>query len=140
MEQLGIAHAEGVVAKSAQTDRAKIFVSDGDGLRRAPLLVDLLACAEEIDIALERRLKQFVPVFEVSQHRQGLCRELVHPRAKHVGHLALVDEHRHLRFAHRERRTVLDFHFGHRKAPSQCAVIGFGPLDNVNELFLDEIH
>ena len=129
-----------VVAEGAQAHGAEVLVADGDRLRRAPLLVDLLARAEEIDVALERGLEQLVPVLQVGEDRQGLRGELVHAGAEHVGHLALVDEHRHLRFAHGERGAVLDFHVRHREAPGQRAVAGLGPLDDVDELFLDEVH
>jgi len=64
----------------------------------------------------------------------------VHAGAKHVSHLPLVDEHRHLRFAHREHGAVLNLHARHRKAPGQRAVTRLGPLDDVDELFLDEVH
>ena len=140
VEQLGIGNAEVEVAKGAHAHRAKVCIADGDGLGRAPLLVDLLARAEEVHIALERRLKQLVPVFQVGQHRQGLRGELVGTRAKHVGHFAFVDEHRHLRLANDQLATVLDFHARHREAPGERAVALFGPLNNVNKLFLDEVH
>ena len=140
VEELGVGHAEAVVAKGAQPHRAEVFVADGDGLGRAPLLVHLLAGAEEVNIAFERGLKQLVPILQIGEYRQRLGGQLVHAGAKHVGHFALVDEHRHLRFAHRQRRAVLDLHLRHREAPGQRAVVVLGPLDDVDELFLDEIH
>jgi hypothetical protein len=70
VEQLGVGDAEGVVAEGAQAHGAKVLVADGDRLRRAPLLVDLLARAEEVDVALERGLEQLVPVLQVGEHRQ----------------------------------------------------------------------
>jgi hypothetical protein len=110
VEGLRIADAEGVVAEGAQAHRAEVLVADRDRLRGAPALVDLLARAEEVDVALERALEQLVPVLQVGQHRQGLRRQLVRAGAEHVGHLALVDEDGHLRFAHHELAAVLDFH------------------------------
>ena len=101
VEQLGVDHAVGVVAKGAQAHGAEVLVTDRDGLGRAPFLVQLLARAEEIDIALERGLEQLVPVLQVSQDRNRLRRKPVHAGAELVGDLALVDEQRHLRFAHR---------------------------------------
>ena len=53
VEQLGVGNAEGVVAERAQAHGAKVLVADRDGLGRPPLLVDLLARAEEVHVALE---------------------------------------------------------------------------------------
>ena len=53
---------------------------------------------------------------------------------------AWIDEHRHLRLPHRERGAVLDFVARHREAPGERAVALLGPLDDVDELLLDEIH
>jgi hypothetical protein len=75
-------------------------------------------------VALERALEQLVPVLQVGQHRQRLRGELVHAGAEDVGHLAFVDEHRHLALAHGERGAVLDLVAGHREAPGQRAVAG----------------
>jgi hypothetical protein len=110
------------------------------GCGRAPLLVHLLARAEEVHVALEGRLEQLVPVLQVGQHRQRLRGQLVRAGAEHVGHLALVDEQRHLRLAHHQLRAGLDLHVLHRIAPGQRAVAFFRPLQDVDELFLDEIH
>ena len=140
VKALGVGHAVGVVAKSTQAHGAKVGVADGDGLGRAPFLVDLLACAEKVHIALEGRFKELVPVFQVGEHRQRLRGQLVGAGAKNVGHLAFIDEHRHLRLAHHQRGTVLDFHLRHRKAPGQGAIALLGPLQDVNELLLDEVH
>jgi hypothetical protein len=62
----------------------------------------------------------------------------VHARPEHVGHLAFVDEHRHLRLAHREAGAVLDLEVFHRVAPGQRAVGILVPLEDVDELLLDE--
>jgi len=60
--------------------------------------------------------------------------------AEHVGHLAFVDEHRHLRLTHRQRAAVLDFAVRHREAPRQRSIVGLRPFDDIDELLLDEIH
>ena len=140
MEQGRCGNAKAVVAKGAQAHGAKVGIADGDGLRCAPLLVDLLARAEEIHIALEGRGKQLVPVFQIGQKRQGLRAQLVGAGAKHIGHGALVDEQGHLRLAHHQHAAVLDFHVLHGKAPGQGAVLPFSPLDDVNKLFLEKVH
>jgi hypothetical protein len=35
---------------------------------------------------------------------------------------------------------MLDFHVRHREAPGERAIARLGPLDDVDELLLDEIH
>ena len=140
VEQARVDDPVGVVAEGAQAHRAEVLVADRHRLGRAPALVDLLAGAEEVDVALERALEQLVPVLQVGQHRQRRGGEGVAAGAEDVGDLALVDEHRHLRLAHRERAAVLDLAVFHRETPGQDAIAILGPLDDVDELFLDEIH
>jgi hypothetical protein len=130
----------GIDTEGTHADNAKILVTDGDRVRRSPLLVKLGARREEVHIRLERGFEQLVPVLQVGQHRQGLCRQLVHAGAEDIGDRAFVDEHRHLRFAHGQAGAVLDFHFRHRETPGQRAVGILGPLQDVDELFLDEVH
>jgi hypothetical protein len=140
VEGLGVGQVEGVDAEGTQPHHAEILVADRDRIRRAPLAVDLLARGKKVDVGLEGRLEQLVPVLQVGQYRQGLRGQLVHAGAEDVGHRAFIDEHRHLRFAHRQAGAVLDFHFGHGKAPGHGVAVILGPLDDVDELFLDEIH
>ena len=130
----------GIDAESAHPDNAEILVADGDRVRRAPFLVKLGTRREEVNIGLERGFEELVPVFQVSKNGQRLRRQLVHAGAENVGHGAFVDEHRHLRVAHRQAGTILDFHFLHRETPGQRAVALLGPLQDVDKLFLDEIH
>ena len=140
VKRFRVGNAVGVIAESAQTHGAEILVADGHRLRGAPAAVELLAQAEEIDVALERALEELVPVLQIGQHRQGLRGELEHAGAEHVGHLAFVDEDRGLAFTHGERAAVLDFVARHRVTKGQRAVAGLGPLENVYELFLNEVH
>ena len=140
VEQLGIGDAVAVVAEGAQAHGAEVLVADRHRLGRAPALVDLLARAEEVHVALERAFEEFVPVLQVGEHRQRGGDERVAAGAEHIGHLAFVDEHRQLRFAHREGAAVLDLAVLHREAPGQRAVARLRPFDDIDELFLDEIH
>ena len=109
------------------------------GLRRAPALVGLQARGEEVDVALERRLEHLVPVHEVGQQRQGLRVQRVEAGAEDVGDAAFVDERRHLRFANGQLAAVLDLHVLHGIAVGEDAVLRFGPLDDVDELFRKEV-
>ena len=124
----------GVDAEAAQADRAEFLVADGDRSRRAPVLVGLQPRGEEVDVGFERRLELLVPVHQVGQQRQGLGVQRVEARAEDVGDAAFVDEHRHLRLAHRELAAVLDLHVLHGIAVREDAVFRFGPVDDVDEL------
>ena len=133
-------HTVGVVAEGAQPHGAEFGVAHRDRLRRAPFAVDLLARAEEVDVALEGRFEQLVPVAQVGQQRQRLRAQPVAAGAEHIGHPALVDEQRQLRFAHHQAGAVLDLLIRHRVAPGQHALAVFRPLQDVDELLLDELH
>jgi hypothetical protein len=50
-----------------------------------------------------------------------------------------MHEQRGLRVAHGELRALLDLHVAHREAPGEDLVAVLGPLDDVDELLLDEI-
>jgi hypothetical protein len=130
----------GIDTEGAHADDAEFLVADGDRVRRAPLLVELGARREEVEVGLERGFEQLVPVLQVGENRQGLRRQLVHAGREDVGDRAFVDEQRQLRIAHGQAGAVLDFHFRHGKAPGQRAVAGLRPLQDVDELFLDEVH
>jgi hypothetical protein len=61
------------------------------------------------------------------------------PGTEEVGRLALVHEERGLRVAHGELRALLDLHVAHREAPGEDLVAVLGPLNDVDELLLDEV-
>ena len=82
-----------------------------------------------------KSLSQF---FQVGQQRQGLRRQLVEARRENVGDLAFIDKHRHLRITDRQLRAILDFEIRHRVAPGEQVVALLRPVDDVDELFLDE--
>jgi hypothetical protein len=84
-------------------------------------------------------LERLVPVHEVGQEWQGVRVERVKPGAKHVRAAPLVDEHRHLRFAHGELAAVRDLHVLHRVTVGQSVVPILGPMDDFDELLADEI-
>ena len=108
------------------------------GTRTRTPLIDLRACGEEVDVALEWGLEHFVPVHEIRQDRQRLRGEGVKSGSKDVGHAALIDERAHLRLTNGELGAVLNFHVLHGVPPGQYAIAGLYPIDYVNELFLDE--
>ena len=134
-----IADAVGVHAERAQLHRAELGIAHSNRLRRTPFPRKLLFGIEKVNIGFKRGFKEFVPVFQVGQQRQGLGIERVTPRSEHVGGYAFVDKHRHLRLAHGQARAVLDFLVGNRETPHQQTVVGIRPLDDVDKLFLDKV-
>ena len=62
------------------------------------------------------------------------------PRPEGIGSLPFIDEQGHLRIAHCQLRAVLDFEIRHWVAIGQYAIGFLGPVNDVNKLFLDEIH
>src|SRR5207244_11300996 len=80
-----------------------------------------------------------VPVGEVGQDRDVLRLDRVLAGSEQIGRLALVNEERGLGVAHRELGALLDLHVAHGEAPGQDLVAVLGPLDDVDELLLDEV-
>lgn len=99
----------------------------------------LLTGAEKVNIAFKSRLEQLVPALEVSQQRNGLGDQLVYAGVKHISDLAFVDKYRDCD-SRAVTNALLDLQVGHAKAPGQGAVVIFGPLDDVCEVFPDEVH
>ena len=139
-ERARVGDPERVDAVRAEPHRPELAVADGERIRGAPRLIEAQPRREEVDLALERRLEHLRPVAEVGQDRQVLGADGVLARAEEVGHVALVDEERHLRLADDELATLLDLEVRRGKAPGQHVVAGLGPLQDVDELLLDEIH
>src|SRR5262249_35390525 len=109
------------------------------GIGRPPLLVELQARREEVDVGLEGRLEELVPVLEVREDRQRLGRELVSPGHENVGDLPFVDEQGRLRLADSELSAVLDLEVLHRVAVREHAVTALSPVDDVDELLSQEV-
>ena len=139
VERLRVVEVVRVDAEPTEPDDAEILVTDSDRLLRAPLLIRLYSGREEVDVGLERRLEHLVPVPEVRQQRKRACVQRVQAGAERIGDLAFVDEERHLRFAHRELPAVLDLHVLHGIPIGEHAVAVLRPLDDVDELLLEEI-
>jgi hypothetical protein len=128
-----------VDAIAAHGHGAEFFVSDSDGRRGAPLLVDLKASGKEVEIGLEGRLETLGPVHEVGENGQVVSVEGVKARSEYVGDSAFVDESGHLGFAHGELCAVLYLHIAHGIAIGKDAVFRLIPLDDSDELFGNEL-
>src|SRR5262249_25740984 len=134
-----IGHPVGVHPEGAQPDGAELAVADRDGVRRPPGLVDPQAQREEVHLALERRLEELVPVHQIGEEGEVLGPEGVATGAEEVRDPPLVDHQRGLRLAHDELRPLLDLEVDDREAPDEELVVGLVPLDDVDELLLDEL-
>jgi hypothetical protein len=63
----------------------------------------------------------------------------VKPGLEDVAKLAFIDEHGELRLANGELAAVLNLHVLHRETPREYAILGLGPLDDIDELLGKEI-
>ena len=129
----------GVRAERAQPHDAEFLVPNGHRVGSSPPLVELQPRREEVNVRFEGGLERLVPVHEVGEHREGLGIQRVEPRAEDIGHLPFVHERRHLALAHGQLRPGLDLHVLHRKAAGEKAVFRLGPLDDIDELLVQEI-
>src|SRR5262249_15002054 len=85
------------------------------------------------------RLERFVPVHQIRKDRKRLRVESVQSRVEDVRHAPFVDKGRHLGLAYRQLAAVLYLHVLHGIAIGKDAVGRLGPLDYVDELFLQEV-
>jgi hypothetical protein len=75
---------------------------------------------------------------EVGEDRAGSWCAAPSARPRTVGDSALVDEDRRLRVADDQGRALLDLEVGRREAPGEHVVTLFRPVDDVDELLVDE--
>src|SRR5262249_16004546 len=135
MEDLRVGDLVGVNAVTAHADGAEFFVANGDWRGRAPALIGFDTRREIVDIRLEGGLEGFVPVQDGGEDGQRLRGERVQAGREDVSDAAFVDEDGHLGLANGEFAAVLDLHVLHGVTVGQYAVIRFGPLDDIDELF-----
>src|SRR5262249_55163625 len=95
---------------------------------------------DEIDVGFERRFEPVLPALEPREHRNVVGRQHVLAGSEQVAELSEVHELDHLRFADDELGAALDFLVFVRKAIRQRVAGIISPLDNLDELALDEIH
>jgi hypothetical protein len=126
------AHASGPAG-----DR-ELGVADQDRVGGAPLLVDVLLEVDEVDIDLERAAKAVLPALEARQHGHVLGAQRVRARPEDVGQLPLVDEDRRLVLAADQLGAVLDLVVLVGELVHQRVIAVVRPLDDVDELALDE--
>ena len=139
-EQLRIDDVEIVGAEGARPDDAEVFVAHHDRIGGSPLVAGEQPRVQVVDVGLERRVEAVLPRFQLRQHRDVVGRQRVLAGTERVTELAEVDELHLLRLAHDQLRAVLD----------RLVVIGIAeregvarvvcPLDDVDQLALDEIH
>src|SRR6185503_2540989 len=87
----------------------------------------------------ERAFEAVLPALEIGEDRDVVGRQRMPAGTELVAELAEIDELRDLRFADDQLRTVLDLAVVIGKPVRQRVARVVGPLDDVDELFLDEI-
>src|SRR6185437_8830896 len=81
VERFRVRYAVRVNAECAHPHGPKLLVANGNGSGSTPLLIDLQAAGEEVNVRLERRLEGLVPVHQVSKDRKGVRTERMQARA-----------------------------------------------------------
>ena len=131
---LGVGDVIGVDAVAAHANRAKLPIAESNGRGGSPALIGLHARGEEVDVRLEWGLECLVPIHDVGQDRQGVRAQSVEAGSHDVGHAAFVHKKGYLRFADRQLAAILDLTILHGITVGQDAVLGLGPVDDVDEL------
>jgi len=131
---------EVVGAEGAHPHHTEVGVAHHHRVGGAPLVAGEDAGGDVIDIRLERGLELVLPAQQVRQDRNVLGLERVAARPQGVRELAHVDELGHLALAHDQLRFVLDLLVVVREAVGQRVARVIDPLDDVDELPVDEVH
>ena len=131
---------EVVGAEGADADDAEVVVAHHDRIGRAPLVAGEQPRGDVVDVGLERRVEAVLPRLQLGEDRDVVGRQRVLARPEGVAELAEVDELHHLRLADDQLRAVLDRLVVVRKAERERVARVVGPLDDVDQLALDEVH
>ena len=137
---MAIDDLEVVRAECAHADDAEVVVAQHHRVRRAPLVAGEEPRGDEVDIRLERRVEAERPRLEFRQDRNVVRRQRVLARLERVAELSEVDELRDLRLADDELGAVLDGLVFVRELPRERVPRVVGPLDDLEQFALDEIH
>ena len=138
-EPLDVDDAEVVGAEGADPDHAEVGVAHHHRVGRAPLVAGEQPGVHEVDVGLERRIEAELPRLQPGEHRNVVGGQRVLARAEGVAELADVDELRMLRFADDQLRAVLDRLVVVGKAVRQRVAGVIGPLDDLDQLALEEV-
>ena len=137
---MGSTIAEVERAERADADDAEIVVAHHDRVGGAPLVAGEEPRRDVVDVRLERRVEAVLPGLQLRQDRDVVGRQRVLARTERVAELAEVDELHRLRLADDQLRPVLDRLVVVRKAVRERVARVVGPLDDVDQLALDEVH
>ncbi len=138
-KRFGSDDAEVVRAVGAHPHDAEVGIAHHHRVRRAPLVAGEHARDDVVDVRLERALERVFPALEIGEDRDVVGRERVLARTERVAELAQIDELRDLRFADDELRAVLDLLVLVGEPVRKRVARVVGPLDDVDELLLQEI-
>ncbi len=139
-EQLRLRDSEVVRAERPDADDAEIVVAHHHRVGRAPLVAGEQPRGEVVDVGLERGVETVLPRLQLGENRDVVGGQRVLARTERVAELADVDELHALRLADDQLRAVLDRLVVVRKAEGQRVAGVIGPLDDLDQLTLDEVH
>ena len=125
---------------NARADDAEVVVAQHDRIGRPPLVAGEHPGDHVIDVGLERRVEAELPGLQLGQHRDVVGGQRVLPWQERIAELSQVHELRGLRLTNDELGAVLDCLVFVRKTVRQRVARVIGPLDDVNQLALDEVH
>lgn len=132
-EGAGILDADGVDAECGGAHDAEFLVAHRGRTRRAPFQVGELARRAEIHLGLEGRFEAVFPALQRGEDGHVLRGERLCAGRIDVGELALVDERRHLPFAHHQLGAVFDLVVVALEAIHQRIVAVVEPFDDVDQ-------
>lgn len=136
-EQGSVLDRDRVGAKSSDAHDAEVLIAHHDRVHGAPLQVGESLGVDEVNLGNERGIEAVLPTLEGGKNRHVLRAQRVHARLEHVGDLAFIHEHSHLRFANGQLCAVLNL-VAIPLEPVHHRVLGvIGPLDDVNKFALD---
>ena len=139
-EQLRVHDLEVERAERPSAHDAEVGIPHHDGVGRAPLVPGEQARGQEVDVGLERRLEAVLPRLQPRENRDVVRGERVLARTERVAELTDVDELRHLRLAHDQLCASLDGLVIVREAVRERVTRVVRPLDDFEQLALQEIH
>jgi hypothetical protein len=139
-EQLRLGDAEIVGPERAHADDAEVVVAHHHRVGGAPLVAGEQAGVDVVDVRLERRVEAVTPRLEPGEDGDVVGRQRVLAGTEGVPELPEVHELHPLRLADDQLRAVLDRLVVVRKAERERVARVIGPLDDLDQLALEEVH
>src|SRR5687767_7854233 len=129
-----------VGTEGAHADHTEVVVAEHHRIGRAPLVAGEETRDDEVDVGLEGRLEPVGPRFDPRQDGDVVGDQPVLPWSERVPELTEVHELHDLRFADDQLGAPLDGLVLVRETPGERVARVVSPLDDLEQLALDEIH